>query len=67
MTAPALIGPAAPTPAEFKQLCRDRDALARMIARDVSRDFVPDEIFTSAFRAVDGGVKTAVTLLKACR
>lgn len=67
MTAPKPIGPAAPTEAQFKQMCADRDALARTIARDIARDFYPDEIYRSAFRVMDGGVTTAVKILRACR
>lgn len=67
MTAPALIGPAAPTDHQFALMQQKRDAYARVISRDVARGFQPSAFYTETFALLDGAVTTAVAILKACR
>lgn len=67
MTAPALIGPVGPTPAEYAQMRANRDGWARVIARDFARGFTPDAFTRDTFALLDGAVKTAGLTLKACR
>ena len=67
MTAPALIGPAAPTEEEYHELRLNRDAWARTIARDVVRGFTPDTFTRDTFAFLDGAMRTATPLLMACR
>lgn len=65
MTAP--IGPAGPTPQQFTLMQQKRDSYARVIARDLVRGFEPDTPTRATFALLDGGTKTAVAILKACR
>lgn len=67
MTAPALVGPAGPTTKQFMLMQQKRDAYARVISRDVVRGFEPDADTRDTFALLDGAVKTAVAILKACR
>lgn len=45
----------------------ERDAYARVISRDVVRGFEPSADTRDTFALLDGAVKTAVAILKACR
>lgn len=67
MTGPVLIGPSGPTEEEWHTLRSNRDAWARAIARDLVRGFEPDSLSRGTFALLDGAVKTAVAILKACR
>lgn len=67
MTAPAMIGPAAPTEHQFALMQRKRDAYARVISRDVVRGFEPAADTRDTFALLDGATKTAAAILKACR
>ena len=65
MNAP--MGPSGPTREQFSLMQRKRDAYGRVIARDVVRGFQPDTVTRDTFALLDGAVKTAVAVLKACR
>lgn len=68
ITGPARpIGPAGPTRKQFTLMQEKRDGYARVIARDVVRGFEPDTDTRAIFALLDGAVKTAVAVLKACR
>lgn len=67
MTGAALIGPAVPTEHQFALMQQKRDAYARVIARDLVRGFEPDTDTRYTFALLDGAVKTAAAILKACR
>lgn len=65
MNAP--IGPTGPTPDQFSLMQRKRDAYGRVIARDIVHGFQPDTVTRDTFALLDGAVKTAAAVLKACR
>lgn len=67
MSTETLIGPVGPTRNRFDRMKDKRDAYARVIARDVVRGFEPDAETRATFALLDGAVKTAVAILKACR
>lgn len=58
-----LIGPALPTAGEYNWMRDKRHAIALQIARDVSRDFYPDQAHVAVFRTLDGAVRTAAKIL----
>lgn len=67
MTGPALIGPTGPTMKQYHLMVDKRDSYARVIARFVVRGFEPDTDTRDTFALLDGAVKTAAAILKACR